>query len=76
MNSSDGNTHGGGTIPKGGCNGLTGSAGNSNQKGGWRSPPQGRHLQVNGSAWMGPDLDKETVGQIQVNGQPSGSGSR
>ena len=39
-------------------------------------PPQGRHLQVNGSAWMGPDPDKEIAGQIQVNGQPSGSGSR
>ena len=39
-------------------------------------PPQGRHLQVNGSAWRDPGPDKEIAGLIQVNGHLSGSGPR
>ena len=53
VNSSDGNTHVGGTIPKGGCNGLMESAGNSNQKGGqrngWTNPGVNGQLGGSGS---------------------------
>ena len=51
MNSSDGNTHVGGNIPKGGCNGLMESAGNSNQKGDKEMAGQIQVWMVN---WTGP----------------------